>query len=182
MRTELKQLQRTFNATMLFVTHDQEEAMSLADEIFLFRDGRLEQSGPGSTLYRQPRTRYVAEFFGKANLLRSSVHTTPTQELQLKPLGSDAVICEGAALAGAEAGRERLCMVRPEAWRISPPGAGGLPGRVADIMLLGDRLELQVDTPVGRQIVVTLGYSRVAEGDNIVLSAAAENVHFVAEA
>ena len=181
MRTELKQLQRTFNATMLFVTHDQEEAMSLADEIFLFRDGRLEQSGPGSTLYRQPRTRYVAEFFGKANLLRSSVHTTPTQELQLKPLGSDAVICEGAALAGAETGCERLCMVRPEAWRICPPGAGGLPGRVADIMLLGDRLELQVDTPVGRQIVVTLGYSRVAEGDNIVLSAAAENVHFVAE-
>ena len=59
---------------------------------------------------------------------------------------------------------------------------GGLPGRVTDIMLLGDRLELQVDTPVGRQIVVTLGYSRVAEGDNIVLSAAAENVHFVAEA
>jgi iron(III) transport system ATP-binding protein len=182
MRTELKQLQRTLNATMLFVTHDQEEAMSLADEIFLFRDGRLEQSGPGSSLYRRPRTRYVAEFFGKANLLRSSIHVTPSQELELRLVGIDAVISKGSALAGANVGGERLCMVRPEAWKIDLPGASGLPGRVADIMLLGDRLELQVDTPVGRQIVVTLGYSQVAEGDNVVLSAAAENVHFVAEA
>src|SRR5262249_32831954 len=66
MRDELRELQRRLRATMIFVTHDQEEAMSLADEVFLFRSGRLEQSGPGGDLYRQPNTRYVAEFFGKA--------------------------------------------------------------------------------------------------------------------
>jgi iron(III) transport system ATP-binding protein len=182
MRTELKQLQRALNATMLFVTHDQEEAMSLADEIFLFRDGRLEQSGPGSDLYRQPRTRYVAEFFGKANLFQSSVHSTSSQELELRPIGINTAISKGAALAAAGARPEQLCMVRPEAWQIGPPEGAGLPGRIEDIMLLGDRLELQVDTPIGRQVVVTLGYSRVAEGDNITLMAQPENVHFVADA
>ncbi len=182
MRMELKQLQRTFNATMLFVTHDQEEAMSLADEIFLFHDGRLEQSGAGSELYRRPRTRYVAEFFGKANLLPSSVHITPSRDLELKPASSDAVISKGKALDAASAGQQRLCMVRPEAWQIGPAGGAGLPGRVTDITLLGDRLELQVDTPVGRQVVVTLGYSPAAVGDAMTLSAQAENVHFLADA
>jgi iron(III) transport system ATP-binding protein len=181
MRTELKQLQRTFKATMLFVTHDQEEAMSLADEIFLFREGRLEQSGPGSELYRRPRTRYVAEFFGKANLLPSSVRISPTRDYEVILTDSDTVIAKGAALAGNEAGQQRLCMVRPEAWKIGPPGGDGLPGRVTDIMLLGDRLELQVDTPVGRQVVVTLGYNPVAVDDTITMSAQAENVHFVTD-
>jgi iron(III) transport system ATP-binding protein len=181
MRTELKQLQRTFNATMLFVTHDQEEAMSLADEIFLFHEGRLEQSGQGSDLYRRPRTRYVAEFFGKANLLPASVQASPSQDYELKLIGSDTVIAKGRALSEVSSGEHKLCMVRPEAWQIGPPGGAGLPGRVTDIMLLGDRLELLVDTPAGRQIVVTLGYTQVAEGDNVTLSALAENVHFVAE-
>ena len=95
MRWELKQLQRTFNATMIFVTHDQEEAMSLADEIFLFRSGQLEQRGSGSDLYRRPRTRYVAEFFGKANLFRAMVHPTQSEEHELKPVAVDAVISKG---------------------------------------------------------------------------------------
>lgn len=178
MRSELKQLQRRFNATMIFVTHDQEEAMSLADEIFLFRGGLLEQNGPGSELYRRPRSRYVAEFFGKANVFRASVHGE-SRVHELKPVASDAVIAQGVSLSAAGAGQEQLCMVRPEAWRIGASDVGGLPGRVEEIMLLGDRLELQVDTPIGRQIVVTLGYEPVAIGDQVNLSVAAHNVHFL---
>ncbi len=178
MRWELKQLQRTFKATMIFVTHDQEEAMSLADEIFLFRGGQLEQKGAGSDLYRRPRTRYVAEFFGKANLFRAMVHPTQSQGHELKPIAIDAVISKGLP-AGAVADREQLCMVRPEAWRVGPPGAAGLAGRIAETMLLGDRLELQVDTPIGRQVVITLGYLQVAVGDEVTLSADPEHLHFL---
>src|SRR6478736_3681118 len=116
MRAELRELQRRLDATMIFVTHDQEEAMSLADEIFLFRSGRLEQSGPGSELYRRPKTRYVAEFFGKANIFRATVHSAGTEEL--RPVAAPAAISAGSFAGRAAAGREVACMVRTEAWRI----------------------------------------------------------------
>ena len=178
MRAELRELQRRLDATMIFVTHDQEEAMSLADEIFLFRSGRLEQSGPGGELYRRPKTRYVAEFFGKANIFRAAVHSKGGAD-ELCPVSAPAAISVGSFASGGEDGREIACMVRPEAWRIGPPGGAGLSGRVAEIMLLGDRLELQVETPIGRQCVMVLGYATVRAGEEIGLTVASEHVHFL---
>jgi iron(III) transport system ATP-binding protein len=163
---------------MLFVTHDQEEAMSLADEIFLFRSGHLEQHGPGAELYRHPKSRYVAEFFGKANLVSAALHADGGQQ-ELRLSATADTIAKGKFNQTASPGRELLCMVRPETWRIQPPGTGGLQGRIAEIMLLGDRLELQVDTPIGRQCVLTLGYAQVSVGDNVSLSVASEHVHFL---
>jgi iron(III) transport system ATP-binding protein len=179
MRSELKQLQQTFKATMIFVTHDQEEAMSLADEIFLFHGGKLEQKGSGYDLYRRPRTRYVAEFFGKANLFRGTVRATPAQGYELKPVAVDAVISTGLPLAEAEKKQERVCMVRPEAWHLNPPGGMGLSGRIADAMLLGDRMEFLVDTPIGRQVVIALGYSKFTVGDKVTLSVDPDHLHFL---
>ena len=72
-------------------------------------------------------------------------------------------------------------MVRPEAWRIGPPDGVGLPGRIEEIMLLGDRLELQVETPIGRQCVVVLGYAPVAVGERVNLTVSPEHVHFLPE-
>jgi iron(III) transport system ATP-binding protein len=178
MRGELRELQRRFNTTMIFVTHDQEEAMSLADEIFLFRSGRLEQSGPGDELYRRPRTRYVAEFFGKANIFRASVVQTSGVE-ELRAAAAPTPIAIGSFAGRAGASRELTCMVRPEAWRIGSEGGPGLPGRVEEIMMLGDRLELQIGTPIGRQCAVVLGYERITIGQGVTLSASAEHVHFL---
>jgi iron(III) transport system ATP-binding protein len=178
MRAELRELQRRFNTTMIFVTHDQEEAMSLADEIFLFRSGQLEQSGLADELYRRPRTRYVAEFFGKANIFRASVVQASSVE-ELRAAAASAAIAIGSFAGRAGASREVTCMVRPEAWRIGPEGGPGLPGRVEEIMMLGDRLELQVDTPIGRQCAVVLGYERITIGQSVTLSAGAEHVHFL---
>jgi iron(III) transport system ATP-binding protein len=176
MRAELRELQRRLGATMIFVTHDQEEAMSLADEIFLFRSGHLEQSGPGEALYRRPNTRYVAEFFGKANIFRATMQQGTDAE-ELVPAGVAQAISRGSF-----AGRTGpvICMVRPEAWRVGAPGTG-IAGRVAEIMLLGDRLELQVETPIGRQCVIVLGYAPVRVDEQISLSVAPEHVHFLPE-
>src|SRR6266404_9658456 len=66
MRHEIRQLQQRIGATILFVTHDQEKAMSLGDEIFLFNKGKVVQRGPPEDLYFRPTVRYVAEFLGKA--------------------------------------------------------------------------------------------------------------------
>jgi iron(III) transport system ATP-binding protein len=178
MRAELRELQRRLNATMIFVTHDQEEAMSLADEIFLFRSGRLEQQGPGGDLYRRPNTRYVAEFFGKANLFHATVQQASGTE-ELRPVSVPAAIATGSFAGRAAAGRDLVCMVRPEAWRVGAPDGAGLAGRIEEIMLLGDRLELQVETPIGRQCVMVLGYAPVAVGERVSLSVTPEHVHFL---
>ena len=182
MRGELRDLQRRLNATMIFVTHDQEEAMSLADEIFLFRNGYLAQSGSGTDLYRRPNSRYVAEFFGKANIFRAIVRDAAgTEELVPVTAAGEATstVASGALSSRVASRGEVTCMVRPEAWRIGPADGAGLAGRIEEIMLLGDRLELQVATPIGRQCVVVLGYSPVGIGDNIGLSIAADHVHFL---
>ena len=71
MRKELKALQRELGTTMIFVTHDQDEAMSLGDEIFVFHDGRILQQGEPQEVYHRPASRYVAEFFGKTNFVEA---------------------------------------------------------------------------------------------------------------
>ena len=71
-------------------------------------------------------------------------------------------------------------MVRPEAWRVGPADSG-IAGRVGEIMLLGDRLELQVETPIGRQCVIVLGYAPVRVGELVGLSVMPEHVHFLPE-
>ncbi len=177
MRAELRDLQRRLGTTMIFVTHDQDEAMSLADEIFLFRTGRLVQSGPAADLYRRPKSRYVAEFFGKANLFEATIERAPDGDI-LRPLASAVGIARGKLFSPERSG-SHLCMVRPEAWQLAPPSADGLQGAIESVMLLGDRLELQVTTPIGRQCVVTLGYEPVAIGDRVTLTAAADRVHFL---
>ena len=73
MQLELKDLQREIGIAFVFVTHDQEEAMNLSDRIALLRRGRIEQVATPEELYNQPRTEYVATFFGQTNLLRAGV-------------------------------------------------------------------------------------------------------------
>ena len=74
MQSELKSLQRELRITFLFVTHDQEEAMTLSDRIALLRDGALEQVAPPREIYAHPATSYTAQFIGQTNLLRASIY------------------------------------------------------------------------------------------------------------
>ncbi len=73
MRIELKRIHRTFGITTVFVTHDQAEALSMADRVVLMRDGRIEQEGPPDQLYRAPKTEFVARFFGHVNEVSGTV-------------------------------------------------------------------------------------------------------------
>ncbi len=73
MRLELKRLQRTFGITTVYVTHDQSEALALSDEIAVFDSGRIIQRGTPQEIYRQPRSRFVADFVGSANFLPGTV-------------------------------------------------------------------------------------------------------------
>jgi putative spermidine/putrescine transport system ATP-binding protein len=78
MRVELREIQEALGTTMIFVTHDQDEALSMSDRIALFNDGHLEQLGTPEDIYRRPRTRFVADFMGAANLLHGTVIDSET--------------------------------------------------------------------------------------------------------
>jgi iron(III) transport system ATP-binding protein len=176
MRHEIRSLQRRIGATILFVTHDQEEAMSLADEIFLFDRGKIVQRGAPEELYFRPAARYVAEFLGKANLFPVQLRSN---EGATEVIAQSGQIVVKGDVHGASDAREALCMVRPEAWRVGSREEQGLPGVVRETSFVGDRRELRVDTPIGLQTVVTRGFERYVNGEEIALSVAPQNLHLL---
>jgi iron(III) transport system ATP-binding protein len=167
MRTEIKDLQRKLQATMLFVTHDQEEALSLADEIFLFDRGRVVQSGTPRELYFHPKTRFAAEFLGKANLIPVRLAGAPAA-VEVRARDDTGPLIVTLQRASATMGDPWL-MVRPEGWRIGNGGSGGLPATVEDTTFIGDRLIVRARTAIGQQIVSTGGYEALTTGDRITL-------------
>jgi iron(III) transport system ATP-binding protein len=178
MRRELKELQQRTGLTMLFVTHDQEEAMSLADEIFLFHDGKIVQQGTPQELYRRPRIRYVAELLGKANLFPVLAKSAGSGR-ELRTADLRYLISRGTASLGNEGDGPYVCVVRPEAWSIVADAQQGLPGRIESLMFLGDRTELTVDTPAGKMLVLRAGHEARAVGESINLSADPDQVHLL---
>jgi iron(III) transport system ATP-binding protein len=175
MRKELKDLQRLTNATMVFVTHDQEEAMSLADTIFLFRSGRIVQQGTPAEIYRKPLNRYVAEFLGKANIFAVSVSRSGNST-DVRTRDGNYLIAEGVGLPEGHVG-EYSCLIRPECWRVRTERDGGLPGTVRSLMFLGDRTELVVATPIGDLLLLLPGYRNLAPGDLFTLAADPAQIH-----
>ena len=140
MRKELKALQRELGTTMIFVTHDQDEAMSLGDEVFVFHDGRILQQGEPQEVYHRPSSRYVAEFFGKTNFVEAVATPDGAGRLSLRTSQGELAVID--AQRGAKCGPV-VCVIRPEAWRIADAAAGqGLRGRVRERIFIGDRQEL----------------------------------------
>lgn len=180
MRREIKDLQRSLGSTMLFVTHDQEEAMFLADEVFLFDKGVVAQAGSPQDLYFRPVNRFVAEFLGEANLVKARL---------VGEGGASRIISDAGHLlaAGGELARfagKDVAMIRPEAWIVMPEhgqGAGetALAGRVLDSTFLGDRLSLRIETPVGTQLVSLPGHARHGPGDRVSLRVDEQNIQMI---
>jgi len=158
MQIELKQIQHEVGITFIYVTHDQEEALTMSDMIVVMRDGLIQQQGSPEVLYRRPVNRFVAGFIGSSNFVTGRV-------AELTAGGSTVVvaIAGGARLVGRvtdadrpAAGDEVTLALRPESVRLAPSGTnlgeGGsgwatLPGRVRNDTYLGDQHEYRVDVP-----------------------------------
>jgi putative spermidine/putrescine transport system ATP-binding protein len=121
MQDELKALQRRLGITFVFVTHDQGEALSMADTVAVFANGRVAQVGPPQEIYERPRSRFVADFVGSSNVLSPAL----TQRL---------------------GGPSHWASLRPEALRLVAPGAGRIDARAGAARYLGagNRLVLDV--------------------------------------
>ena len=147
---ELKSIQERTGKTFVFVTHDQEEALTMSDRVLVMNHGRVEQDGTPEALYHRPASRFVAEFIGETNLM----------EVSVRDLEADRALIEwgGVALrakrgAGApDAGARALAVLRPECLRLGagPMGLDNeMPGRVLDRVFRGPRVRLRVQPETG---------------------------------
>ena len=161
MQLELKRLQHEVGLTFVVVTHDQEEAMSMADRIAVLRDGHLEQLATPQELYAEPATRFVAAFIGSANLL-DGIATTAGVEVP----GFGEVPARHAFSAGAPA----TAVVRPEDVELVPDAAtAALVGTVVDTYFMGGASTISVEVRgVATPILASVhGASRLARGDAV---------------
>jgi ABC-type Fe3+/spermidine/putrescine transport system ATPase subunit len=158
-RAVIRRLQRTLGITTLYVTHDQEEALAISDTVAVMDRGQVLQTGPPWKLYREPRTRFVAEFLGGMNVVAGRL-TSPV------PAG-DAVVVEtefgapwSVAGDGPAPGTGPVWLgVRPESLRVEPPPGSGdgwnqVTGTVAEVGYLGAVARYQVDVAPGVSLTV----------------------------
>jgi spermidine/putrescine transport system ATP-binding protein len=151
MQTELKRLQARVGITFVFVTHDQDEAMTMSDRVAVMTAGRVAQLGTPADVYHHPATAYVATFLGQANLLPCRVVDRAVGAVRT----SDglALACDPAALPAAD---EVLLMVRPERLRLSvDPAAGGFAVTVVDRVFRGPVEQLALRTAGGVELIAT---------------------------
>ena len=172
MQYEIRSLQKRVGITTIYVTHDQTEAMAMADRIGVVHDGRIEQIAPPAEVYNSPSTRFVAEFIGDSNLIECTPIECNSAFLTLR-IGQDiSVRCPAR-----NDDQVSLMLVRPEKIRAagtpSPSlGENTVEGRIVDLTFLGDQTHMRVGTAVGSLSVVQQnheGAPKLREGDSIWL-------------
>jgi len=159
MQVELKRLHQQLGMTFLFVTHDQEEALAMADRIAVMREGAIAQLGSGAEIYRNPKTRYVADFIGEANLI--SCRADVNGGVEIAPDGPVLPYRAPASSAG-----EVSLMVRPEHVTVGVPAGVddvALPATLRDKVFVGSTYRLYLVIPGGQEIAAEPGYSAEAE-------------------
>jgi spermidine/putrescine transport system ATP-binding protein len=186
MQIELKRIQTEVGLTFVHVTHDQEEAMTMADTIAVMNAGRIEQMGPPAELYEHPSTTFVANFLGQSNLIRARVLDQPGDSVLATLPGGTVRVPRSRVPGGVT---EVFVGIRPEKIRLhdEPPTAADGPvgentitgGRVVDASFIGVSTQYLVRTPWGQEIMVfeqNQGIENLnAVGDLVTMSFAAEH-------
>jgi putative spermidine/putrescine transport system ATP-binding protein len=158
---EIRRIHQETGVTILYVTHDQEEALRLSDRIAVFSQGEIDQIGTGPELYSNPATRFVAGFIGDSNFLEATVVASGAGKAKLS-LGDGAIV-EGVPLHGLGANGKATLMLRPERLslsRVSVPS--GIAVTVRNITFLGNNIEVSTETPAGVDLAVRLPFGHEA--------------------
>ncbi|MEM0909182.1 MAG: ABC transporter ATP-binding protein, partial [Pseudomonadota bacterium] len=182
LQVELKDIQRRTGKTFVFVTHDQDEALTMSDRIIVMNEGRVEQDGTPETLYHRPESRFVAEFVGETNFIAAKVLSVDGEHVVVDMNGAHLSV---AAPHGApDVGRTVTAAIRPEKIVVRPftastravehKAAGNiLEAKVTARLFKGSRTLLTVAAGPGAATVLNAydgGESASALGDKVVIS------------
>ena len=161
MRFEIKEIQQSLGIAVVYVTHDQTEAMAMSDRIFLINRGVVQQSGRPDEIYNHPNNQFVADFLGKVEFLKGE-----SKDGRIILLGTDQYL----PYDGEKRGMVEIA-IRPENFTMSAPGDAGLKGRVDKRYYLGDSADWRIALGKTNLRVITEGrrFSRFAPGDEVGL-------------
>jgi putative spermidine/putrescine transport system ATP-binding protein len=163
-RADLRRLQSKLGLTTIFVTHDQDEALSVADRIVVMSAGKVEQVGTPREIYQRPRTRFVAEFIGLTNIMAGQVEAADRFRAaggELLAISTDGC---GSGISAVAVRPEQICLHDREA---SGTAANGLQVTVEEVTYRGALTEFVVKTPSGLKLIAHRQNDDVSRGDQL---------------
>jgi spermidine/putrescine ABC transporter ATP-binding subunit len=185
MQAEIKAIQRNLGITTVYVTHDQEEALTLSDRIVVLNGGRIEQQGRPDEVYERPRTRFVAEFMGASNFLPVTLcKTGPDAAFARTANGVRIAICDDR---GWKPGVAALAVIRPERVRVaraSAPGPWSAPGKIVDVTYVGSSLRYRIQLDSSETLTAlqpNLGGAAFGPGETIAVWWEPEDTWLIAD-
>jgi iron(III) transport system ATP-binding protein len=171
MRREIRRIVKENGLTAIYVTHDQEEALAMADRLAVMHQGKVAQVGAPEQVYRTPRSAFVANFIGETNLITGEVIETRDGLTRVK---TAAGMLTGRATDPNDPpapGKSVELSIRPEAWRLHQEnGDNEITGHIVDRSYLGQRIQYWIETAAGRQQIVEMNPHRIhAPGDEKIV-------------
>jgi len=145
LRAEIRRICKTAGLTTVYVTHDQKEALSMADRIAIMKSGKLVQLGTPQDLYRRPESSFVASFLGETNFIEAKVSGHDAPDRLTLDTAAGKLLAAIRATDSFATGQRVVCSVRPESIRLVEPGApGALPGKRLESVYLGEIAQHQI--------------------------------------
>ncbi len=165
MQVELKEIQDNLGTTFVYVTHDQEEALSMSDQIAVFDRGKIVQLGPPEEVYERPRTVFTAQFFGGSNIFEGTVTDDSGDMLTIAALGAEIV----APKPEFESADTVKFFVRSENVRVGD-GENAVSGTIINVVYRGELTDYTTELATGDRFTATLSNTNYAVGDELTIS------------
>lgn len=154
MQYEIKHIHEQLGVTVVYVTHDQTEALTMSDRVAVFNDGIIQQLSTPDDLYERPQNAFVAQFIGENNTLSGTVEQIDGSKCTVKTDGGDTVIAEKVNVD--KVGDRTTLSLRPERVELDPPSEMDdvLPGKIEELIYLGDHIRVRVDVAGNDEFIV----------------------------
>ncbi len=184
MRQELKQIQAETGITFIFVTHDQDEALSMSDRIAVMSEGQVQQVGTPTEIYEHPANRFVAGFVGDANFFDAEITTPIGTEVTCRTRGGLELRANAAKARPGQ--RSGTLFLRPEKVRLAPKGQGNVDGRIEIVQYLGNACQMEIgigeDVPLlVSERMADVDQPRRAVGDHVGVAFDPRSLQVLAE-
>ena len=166
MQLELKQMHDELGITFIYVTHDQEEALTMSDRIVVMSEGRIQQLGTPEDIYNEPKNAFVADFIGESNIFNGIM----TGKLRARFCGG-----EFECVDDIDEGTHITAVVRPEDVEITPPEEGTIRGIVSSVIFKGMHYEITIES--GKNEMVARSVHSARPGDTVGMRVEPDNIH-----
>ncbi|MEO0911384.1 MAG: ABC transporter ATP-binding protein [Pseudomonadota bacterium] len=178
MRFEIKHIHERLGVTVVYVTHDQSEALTMSDRVAVFDDGRIQQLAPPEDLYERPENSFVAQFIGENNKLSGRI--TAKEGDLVRVAFANGETCEALAVNCGHEGEETLLSIRPERIVIdAEPDANSVDAQVLELIYLGDHIRCRMNVHGNEEFIVKVpnaaGHKHLVVGETTRLTWARED-------